>query len=179
MELGPSSVNSKIELVHNDYSWNSNASVIFLDQPVNVGYSYSGSSVSDTVVGLTSCSERSEAVTAAIAPTAESSTTTSRVGRRRSTLVIILTSGGSGRPCFERSPGRFARKSLKLHKYGRHRRAAVRSSPIIEVLPKSLRRTERHGGPTRACRSSGANLAEARRAKADRGFQPRARQLTP
>jgi cathepsin A (carboxypeptidase C) len=49
MELGPASVNSKIKLVHNDYSWNSNASVIFLDQPVNVGYSYSGSSVSDTV----------------------------------------------------------------------------------------------------------------------------------
>ncbi|KAF7714553.1 Carboxypeptidase [Penicillium ucsense] len=49
MELGPSSVNKKIELVYNDYSWNSNASVIFLDQPVNVGYSYSGSSVSDTV----------------------------------------------------------------------------------------------------------------------------------
>ncbi|CEO59746.1 Putative Carboxypeptidase Y homolog A [Penicillium brasilianum] len=49
LELGPSSVNSKIKLVHNDYSWNSNASVIFLDQPVNVGYSYSGSSVSDTV----------------------------------------------------------------------------------------------------------------------------------
>jgi len=31
------------------YSWNSNASVIFLDQPVNVGYSYSGGSVSNTV----------------------------------------------------------------------------------------------------------------------------------
>lgn len=49
MELGPSSINKKIEVVYNDYSWNSNASVIFLDQPVNVGYSYSGSSVSDTV----------------------------------------------------------------------------------------------------------------------------------
>jgi len=34
---------------YNRYSWNANASVIFLDQPVNVGYSYSGSSVSDTV----------------------------------------------------------------------------------------------------------------------------------
>jgi len=35
--------------VHNDFAWNNNASVIFLDQPVNVGYSYSGSSVSNTV----------------------------------------------------------------------------------------------------------------------------------
>ncbi|KAK5278911.1 hypothetical protein LTR40_008529, partial [Exophiala xenobiotica] len=49
LELGPSRINEKIQLVSNPYSWNDNASVIFLDQPVNVGYSYSGSSVSDTV----------------------------------------------------------------------------------------------------------------------------------
>ena len=49
LELGPSFVNKKIGLDYNPYSWNSNASVIFLDQPVNVGYSYSSSSVSDTV----------------------------------------------------------------------------------------------------------------------------------
>lgn len=49
MELGPSSINEKIELKYNDFSWNANASVIFLDQPVNVGYSYSGGSVSNTV----------------------------------------------------------------------------------------------------------------------------------
>ncbi|GAB7361885.1 hypothetical protein MBLNU230_g1923t1 [Neophaeotheca triangularis] len=49
MELGPSFVNEKIELDYNPSAWNANASVIFLDQPVNVGYSYSGSSVSNTV----------------------------------------------------------------------------------------------------------------------------------
>ncbi|KAJ9137224.1 Carboxypeptidase [Pleurostoma richardsiae] len=48
-ELGPSSINKKIETVYNEFSWNANASVIFLDQPVNVGYSYSGSPVSSTV----------------------------------------------------------------------------------------------------------------------------------
>ncbi|KAJ8610245.1 hypothetical protein MRB53_038648 [Persea americana] len=48
-ELGPSFVNKKVGLDYNPFAWNSNASVIFLDQPVNVGYSYSGSSVSNTV----------------------------------------------------------------------------------------------------------------------------------
>lgn len=49
MELGPSSITEKGKVKYNPYSWNSNASVIFLDQPVNVGYSYSGSAVSNTV----------------------------------------------------------------------------------------------------------------------------------
>ena len=49
LELGPSSVDENLKLVYNPYSWNANASVIFLDQPVNVGFSYSGSQVSDTV----------------------------------------------------------------------------------------------------------------------------------
>ncbi|EMC92175.1 hypothetical protein BAUCODRAFT_38207 [Baudoinia panamericana UAMH 10762] len=49
MELGPSFINKNVKLDYNPSSWNANASVIFLDQPVNVGYSYSGSSVSNTV----------------------------------------------------------------------------------------------------------------------------------
>ena len=49
MELGPSQVDDNLNLIFNPYSWNANASVIFLDQPVNVGYSYSGGSVSNTI----------------------------------------------------------------------------------------------------------------------------------
>lgn len=49
LELGPSSIDKKLRVINNEFSWNQNASVIFLDQPVNVGYSYSGSSVSNTV----------------------------------------------------------------------------------------------------------------------------------
>ncbi|EFX00513.1 carboxypeptidase y precursor [Grosmannia clavigera kw1407] len=48
-ELGPSAIDENIKVVNNPFSWNANASVIFLDQPVNVGYSYSGTSVSNTV----------------------------------------------------------------------------------------------------------------------------------
>jgi len=49
LELGPASIDENLKLVHNPYSWNANASVIFLDQPVNVGFSYSGSSVTNTI----------------------------------------------------------------------------------------------------------------------------------
>lgn len=48
-ELGPASISKNLKPVHNPYSWNNNATVIFLDQPVNVGYSYSSDSVSNTV----------------------------------------------------------------------------------------------------------------------------------
>ncbi|TAQ83628.1 hypothetical protein B7494_g8049 [Chlorociboria aeruginascens] len=48
-ELGPSSVDKDLNIHTNPYSWNANASVIFLDQPVNVGFSYSGSTVSNTL----------------------------------------------------------------------------------------------------------------------------------
>lgn len=48
MELGPSGIDKNIKTVYNPHAWNANASVIFLDQPVNVGYSYSDNTVSST-----------------------------------------------------------------------------------------------------------------------------------
>ncbi|KAI8328638.1 Alpha/Beta hydrolase protein [Chlamydoabsidia padenii] len=50
MELGPCTVNEAGDDTKiNPYSWNSNSSVFFLDQPINVGYSYGSGGASNTV----------------------------------------------------------------------------------------------------------------------------------
>ncbi|EEB06812.1 vacuolar carboxypeptidase Y [Schizosaccharomyces japonicus yFS275] len=50
MELGPSMIDlDTVKPIYNNFSWNANASVIFLDQPINVGFSTGDDSVSDTL----------------------------------------------------------------------------------------------------------------------------------
>lgn len=39
-DLGPSRINSTLQVVSNPHFWNNNPSSIFLDQPVGVGYPY-------------------------------------------------------------------------------------------------------------------------------------------
>lgn len=48
-ELGSSLIGPGLKPIYNPYSWNNNALVIYLDQPVNVGYSYSLESVTSTI----------------------------------------------------------------------------------------------------------------------------------
>ncbi|KAL7327024.1 hypothetical protein PS15p_209280 [Mucor circinelloides] len=49
MELGPCTVNEEgNDTVINKYSWNEKANVIFLDQPLNVGYSHGSGGASNT-----------------------------------------------------------------------------------------------------------------------------------
>lgn len=47
-ELGPAFVDMNLSTHYNPYAWNSQATIIFLDQPVNVGYSYSSERVSES-----------------------------------------------------------------------------------------------------------------------------------
>ncbi|CAI4275822.1 CCQ_1a_G0003350.mRNA.1.CDS.1 [Saccharomyces cerevisiae] len=47
-ELGPSSIGADMKPIHNPYSWNNNASMIFLEQPLGVGFSYGDEKVSST-----------------------------------------------------------------------------------------------------------------------------------
>lgn len=49
-ELGPSMITKNLTMERNPYSWNEAATVIFLDQPVNVGYSYSSQRVGESTV---------------------------------------------------------------------------------------------------------------------------------
>jgi len=42
-EIGPFSVNDELQLVDNPYSWNKNYHILFIDQPVGTGFSFTGS----------------------------------------------------------------------------------------------------------------------------------------
>ncbi|KAI8377654.1 Alpha/Beta hydrolase protein [Radiomyces spectabilis] len=50
MELGPCTVNKEgNDTVVNKYSWNSNANIMFLDQPLNVGYSHGSGGATNSI----------------------------------------------------------------------------------------------------------------------------------
>ena len=70
MENGPCTILQKGGPVYNKYSWTSNASVFWVDQPVGVGFSYAsyGESV---VCNMFSCHERSVYLTISQSTTEE------------------------------------------------------------------------------------------------------------
>lgn len=47
-EVGPCSIDSELKIVNNPNSWTNKASMIFLDQPVGTGYSYSEAKIVDS-----------------------------------------------------------------------------------------------------------------------------------
>ncbi|CCK72559.1 carboxypeptidase C KNAG_0K01950 [Huiozyma naganishii CBS 8797] len=47
-ELGPSSLGPDLKPIHNPHSWNNNASIIFLEQPLGVGFSHGDDKVTST-----------------------------------------------------------------------------------------------------------------------------------
>ncbi|KAH6714630.1 Alpha/Beta hydrolase protein [Leptodontidium sp. MPI-SDFR-AT-0119] len=47
VELGPCRIETENTTVSNPYSWNNNATVIFIDQPLNVGFSYSSQPITN------------------------------------------------------------------------------------------------------------------------------------
>lgn len=50
-ELGPCSISDNGKnTTFNPYSWNTHSNIVFLDQPVNVGYSYGEGSVNNSPV---------------------------------------------------------------------------------------------------------------------------------
>ena len=57
-ELGPCSISDNGKnTTSNPYSWNTHSNIIFLDQPVNVGYSYGDSQYSIDVTSSSSTDE--------------------------------------------------------------------------------------------------------------------------
>jgi len=48
-ELGPCSIDENLSVIANPYSWNEVSNMLFLSQPVGVGFSYGSKVVSDSL----------------------------------------------------------------------------------------------------------------------------------